>query len=264
MNRSFKVQDHALEGFSDSEILGVEDRLWWQQGRKSIIKEYLKRVAKFVRAPLTIVDVGCGTGGNFDVLGRLGKVIGVERSENLARCASQRGGAETVLQLDVAELSNCEDVGLFTMFDVLEHIENDTSCVAQLQMKGATEHFLLVSVPACPFLYCEHDRILHHFRRYTTKALRATLEEGGYRIVHMSHFMFFLFPLVLCLRVKDKILSGLGKPRPTVEIGALPPFFSVLFMATLRMEAILSRWVRFPIGLWLFALAEKNSRREVM
>jgi len=254
MNNKPAIQDHALENLSDAESLRMEDTLWWLRGRKAIIRAYLDRATRYGPIP-TIMDIGCGSGGNLDVLRDFGQVLGVEPSETLARRAKSRGIAQTIFQQDALELEECRTVQLFTMFDVLEHIENDKAFLIQLREKGEPGHRLLVSVPACPFLYSDHDRILHHYRRYTNKMLRSTLEESGYQVLLISYFMSLLFPLALLARMKDRLMAGLGKKITTVELGALPPILSVPFETTLRAEALLSRKLRFPVGLWLFALA---------
>lgn len=257
MNNKLPIQDHALESMPDAESLLIEDRLWWVLGRKAIIKEYVKRVTNYSTIS-GIMDIGCGSGGNLDALAGCGRVIGVEPSVILARRARGRGIAEAIFEQDVFELDECQNVQLFTMFDVLEHIENDKLFLGRLRKKAVHKHFLLVSVPACQFLYSDHDRILHHYRRYTNENLRTTLEESGYQVLQMSYFMFFLFPFVLFARMKEKIMAKLGKKKTDVEIGDLPPILSVPFSATLRVEAFLSRKIRFPIGLWLFAIAKAN------
>lgn len=256
-----QIQHHALEAMSDEEGMTIEDRSWWVRGRKAIIREYLERARR--RGTLsTIMDIGCGSGGNLDVLGDFGGVIGVEPSEPLARRARSRGVAEAVFQQDALELDECRNVDLFTMFDVLEHIENDEAFLAELRKKAAQKHRLLVSVPACPFLYSDHDRMLHHYRRYTYRTLESTLDEAGYQVLQMSYFMFFLFPLVLFARMKDKFMARLGKKRTTVDVGDVPQNLTGPFAATLTLEALMSRKIRLPIGLWLFALAESGDQNK--
>jgi SAM-dependent methyltransferase len=257
MNGKRPIQDHALEAMPDADGIVLEDRLWWVRGRKAIILEYLKS-AKRRGTISAIMDIGCGSGGNLDVLGDFARVFGVEPSETLARRAKGRGIAQVVFRQDARSLEECQKVELFTMFDVLEHIENDRSYLVGLRSKATQKHRLLVSVPACPFLYCEHDRILHHYRRYTAKTLRSTLEGSGYHVIHMSYFMFFLFPLVLFARAKDKLMSMFGHKSTSIDVGDVPAILSMPFASTLRLEALLSRKIRFPIGLWLFALAESN------
>ena len=257
MNDKLPIQDHALENIPEAESMLIEDRLWWVNGRKAIITEYLKRKTRNYKIS-NIMDIGCGSGGNLEVLGNFGKVIGVEPSETLARRARSRGVAETIFQQDALELDECRKMDLFSMFDVLEHIEDDKAFLVNLRKKAAHRHLLLLSVPACQFLYSDHDRILHHFRRYTKKMLQSTIEESGYQVQHMTYFMFFLFPFALFARIRDRLMAKFGKKRTTVEVGDFPPILSVPFATILKVEAILSRKIKFPIGLWLFAIAESN------
>ena len=255
MNTRPPILHHALESMPDAEALQAEDALWWVIGRKAIIREYLRRASQS-KTISKIMDIGCGSGGNLDVLAEFGKVVGVEPSETLARRARSRGIADAVYEQDVQELDECRNIDLFTMFDVLEHIENERDFLAQLHKNAPHEHYVLISVPACPFLFGHHDRMLHHYRRYTSKTLTSTLEESGYKVQRLSYFLFFLFPLVLVKRMKDKLVSRLSKKEPGFDYGELPPVLAVPFATALRAEALLSRAIRFPIGLWLFALAE--------
>ncbi len=249
------IQDHAWESMDEAQSLLLEDRLWWVQGRKAIIRTYLQLAAQ--AGPIrSIMDVGCGTGGNLGVLAEFGQVAGVEISAPLAARAKSRGVAQAIYQQDARELEACRTVDLFTLFDVLEHIEADGEFLDQLRRRAGSWHRLLVSVPACPFLYGDHDRLLHHYRRYNGRRLRAALEQGGYRVLHMNHFMFFLFPMAFLARMKDLALARWGRQRAGVELGDLPPWLAAPFAASLRAEARLARRVRFPFGLWLFALAE--------
>jgi SAM-dependent methyltransferase len=249
------AQDHALETFSDEEAIRIEDSLWWVVGRMAIIARHIERAVEL--GPVSrIADIGCGSGGNLRLLAEYAPVIGVEPSEALARRARSRGVADAVFRESALELEECRNVDLFTMFDVLEHIDDDVGFLATLRERARPGHRLVASVPACPFLYGEHDRLLHHYRRYSARAFRAVLEGAGYRVASTDYFMFFLFPLAVASRLKDAAMSRIGRTRTTVEIGAAPWFLTPPLALSLRMEAFLSRHVRFPIGLWLFALAE--------
>jgi SAM-dependent methyltransferase len=252
-----------LEHISEEEALRIEDTLWWLRGRKAIIKRYMVRAAargQSCQSP-TIMDIGCGSGGNLGVLADFGRVIGVEPSETLAHRARKRCIAEAIFSQDVRDLNECHEVDIFTMFDVLEHIKHDSEFLGQLRDKAAHPHYLLISVPACQFMFGDHDRLLHHHRRYSSKMLRQALEEAGYRVREMSYFMFLLFPLALLARMKDRFMAMLGRKRATVELGDLPHYLGTLFSLTLRIEALVSKKMRFPVGLWLFALAASPDDR---
>jgi SAM-dependent methyltransferase len=255
------IRDHALERMSEAEAMELEDTLWWAQGRKHIIREYLK--AAKAAAPLgTVMDIGCGSGGNFDVLAEFGRVVGVDRSPVLVERARGRGIATAVYQQDVFGVPEVGATDIFTLFDVLEHIEEDGQFVSRLSRSGPRRHMLLISVPACQWLYSGHDQLLNHHRRYSKSGLEALLRNGGYEILKSGYFMCVLFPVAVLSRLTEKLGALLGRKQTGVRIGAVPGWMNGILANVLRAEAVMSGRVTLPIGLWLFALARCRSRDE--
>jgi SAM-dependent methyltransferase len=249
---------HALEAVESGAARDIEDALWWVQGRKSIIRRHIQKIVSRPARAETIMDVGCGSGGNLDVLAEFGRVIGVEPSRVLAERARGRGVASEVYELPAWELDETRSVDLLTMFDVLEHIECDTEFLERLRYSAAPNHMLLLSVPACQFLFGDHDRLLSHYRRYSLTTLKQCLARAGYRPLSIRYYMFFPFPAALAARVIDKVKSQFGIKRQSVDIGLVPPLVNWSLKHVLRLEAAVSQYVRFPIGLWLFAIAEPH------
>lgn len=235
----------------------METRLWWMTGRKAIIRRYLA-LAMGEHESCRIMDVGCGSGENLGVLAEYGEVFGMEPSSVLAGRARARGIAQAIYEEDASTLPAVKSMNLFTMFDVLEHIEDDRGFLTSLAHEARQAHHLLVSVPACPRLYGEHDRLLHHYRRYNRTMLRTTLEAGGYQLLHMSYHMTILFPLALAVRLKDKACGFFGFTRNKVELGDVPPPLSTILAGLLSMESRVVGRLPLPFGLWLFALARRR------
>lgn len=255
------VKDHALECFSDDEATLMEDRLWWMTGRKAIIRRYLE-IGIIEREKARIMDIGCGSGENLSVLREFGEVTGMEPSPVLAQRARRRGMAKAVYEEDHIAEEVAKTMTLFTMFDVLEHIEDDRSFLASLAQRTPQPHRLLVSVPACPSLYGEHDRLLHHYRRYNRKMLTGALKSAGYEVLQMSYHLAFLFPLAIATRMKDQVLAFCGLKRTKVSLGNVPEPISTAFAAILSAESIFVGRINLPFGLWLFALAETSQRKQ--
>ncbi len=70
------------------------------------------------------------------------------------------------------------------MLDVIEHVEDDVAFVRDVVSHSlAARGWVLVSVPAYQRLFSDHDRALKHYRRYSPRALRLTLESAGLSVV---------------------------------------------------------------------------------
>ncbi|HVQ38800.1 MAG TPA: hypothetical protein VMS31_14780, partial [Pyrinomonadaceae bacterium] len=66
----------------------VEETHWWFAGRRQIIRSFLERLSPNPEqaggaegrstSPLSILDVGCGTGANLEMLSEFGDAAGVD------------------------------------------------------------------------------------------------------------------------------------------------------------------------------------------
>jgi glycosyltransferase involved in cell wall biosynthesis len=72
--------------------------------------------------------------------------------------------------------------------NVLEHIEDDKRVLAELYRAIEPGGVVIVLVPAHPELYCDLDRNLGHFRRYTRELLEARFREAGFAIEKSRYF----------------------------------------------------------------------------
>jgi len=241
------------------EARAIDDTIWWAVGRRAILKSLLERSEIRQRKLDNILEIGCGSGGDLTLLSRYGKVWGLERSTALADRARARGVAvEVFSDPDSLDRDVPQDIGLFCMFDVLEHIEDDNAFVSALSKKDARDHFYLLSVPAFQFLYGPHDELLHHYRRYSRDSLTKVLRTNGYEVISGGYYMFFLFPLALASRLMESIKARLGFKATTVNIGRVAAPVNWLFIELLRLEAFLGRFIRFPFGLWIVMLARRR------
>jgi len=242
------MQHHAWELIDDAAAAELESDLWWLSGRRAILSRFLRLAA--LPPGASILEIGCGSGGDLDLLARFGDVTGVEPSPILANRARRR---HDVLQGTLADVP-ARPFDLVCAFDVLEHLEDDRALVREVASRARPGDQLLVTVPACPWLFGHHDRMLHHYRRYSRARLRSALE--GFEIRRISSFLFFLFPAAVVQRV-----FGSSK-KEGVTLARTPRPISEILEATLRLEGALSEHVPLPIGLWLFALARRLPRLE--
>jgi hypothetical protein len=96
-----------------------------------------------------------------------------------------------------------------------------------------------------------------HKRRYNRRELIAKLERGGFTIKKLSYYVSFLFPLLVGIRVINKLFHK-KDVKTSLEMKTILVIneFLLLFM---RMEKILLRYLNIPFGASLIVLAEKSA-----
>ena len=233
-------------------IFAIEERLWWYRGRRRICFRLLDRMLG-PSPNLDILDVGCGTGYNLLQLGRYGRAHGVDMSpEALEFC--RRRGVDSVTLHKAGELPFADSsFDLLTAFDVIEHIEDDRAALREFARVLRPRGWLLIYTPALPWLYNEHDRIVHHKRRYRRAELGEKIQSAGYGVEHLAYANALVLPLVLLARA----LAKLGPPGRHQEMEVPHSLINSALTALCHAEEPLVRHDLLPIGMSLVALARK-------
>jgi SAM-dependent methyltransferase len=233
-----------------------EARHWWFVGRRRILAALLGDWLP-ARRDLRILDIGCGTGGMIPLLSAYGRVTGIDPAEAAIRYSRQRyDGAADLIRMDFPrEAPDAGSFDLVTLFDVLEHLDEDERALERafaLLRGGGT---LLITVPAHRYLWSPHDEINQHRRRYERRALRALLEQAGFRIDRLSYYNTLLFPAVYAARLLRRRLARRGDRRSDFRIGSdwINNRLADLFASE---RALLKRW-DLPVGVSLLAVARK-------
>src|SRR6185369_6926085 len=157
---------------------------------------------------VNILDVGCGTGANLEMLSEFGVAEGVDVStEALSFC--QARGLENV-KLGAAEALPYEDnsFDLVTGLDVVEHLDDDLAGLKEMRRVLRRGGQTLLFVPAFMFLWGVQDDISNHRRRYTLKGLRRAVNEAGFEIERATYVNLSFFAPILLGRLFMKA-SGL-------------------------------------------------------
>ncbi len=231
-----------------------EENHWWFVGRRKILASLLK--PHFVPGKKwKILDVGCGTGGNFPFLRTYGEVEGCDYSEEALRYCQLRGLKE-VRQADICDLPYPErSFDLVTCLDVIEHIRLDHVAFRELNRVLADGGLLLVTLPAMPRLYSDFDCLAGHLRRYTREDVERILRRSGFEKVRMTCYTFLTHPLVKAY-IKLGDFTG-GKARYTHGMDTLFPGSNALLKGVMGLESLLISRFNLPVGASLAALARK-------
>jgi SAM-dependent methyltransferase len=227
----------------------LDSRHWWFVARRRILGDLIAREVP-LPADARILEIGCGTGHNFEMLGRFGAIDALEIDEGARALASSRLGRE-IGTAPLPELTGVPDgaYNLIALLDVLEHIEEDEASLASIRRKLAPGGRILITVPANQWMWSAHDAAHHHHRRYSKAGLTKVIESAGLKIETLTYFNTLLFPLAAAARVAGK-LTGKKSSDDT-----LPPApVNSLFGAVFGLERHLVGRVPLPAGVSLVAL----------
>jgi SAM-dependent methyltransferase len=238
----------------------LEDTYWWFVGRRNVLRAWLARIARDLPPDPAILDIGCGTGGNALLLREFGNVTGVDCAPAALDLCRERGLSDLLLSAaEDLQVPGCS-YDLVTMLEVLEHVKEDGGAVREAYRALKPGGRLLVTVPAYPWLWSEHDEALGHVRRYTRQGLRGLLTEAGFGVARMSHCVAVLLPVTLAFRLAQRVWRCIAGPKadgPQSGLVLLPRPISAVFVWSLRLEAALLSVVDLPIGVTLIADAHR-------
>jgi SAM-dependent methyltransferase len=248
-----------LERSYYQEYFFFEQDNWWFVSRRRILMSLLRR--HLARRTLEILDAGCGTGINLDYLAEFGNVTGADVSDDAIEFCRKRG-KQSVRKMDLTALE-WEDgrFDLVTVLDVIEHIERDEDAVRELVRVTRPRGHLLVTVPAFPELWSEHDEINHHRRRYRAEKVRGLLEANGCEIVRFTYMNCFLFPVAYAVRTWQQLRRRvLGPPKhpPKTDFVDYHPVVNALLTAIFTAETPLVTTTGLPFGLSILCFARKR------
>lgn len=242
---------------SEYEILAkVESSHWWHGGMRANSVAMLDRLYG-KRTDLSILDAGCGTGGNMRFLRRYGTVVGVDiAAESLEfRTISEGMTRGSVLQLPFA--SNSFD--LVTSFDVLYHqnVPDEVVALREFHRVLGPNGRLFLRLPAYEFLRSKHDRAVHTRRRYTISRAKDMLNQAGFVLERHTYVNSLLFPIVLVQRLLERVLPSLEQQES--DLSMPHPIINTLLRIPMALEA---GWVSlacpFPYGLSILCLAHSG------
>ena len=165
-------------------------------------------------APL--YDVGGGNGIVAAALEKAGiRTIVVEPGAAGVQRAKARGLGAINATMESAGFA-AASLGAIGLFDVVEHIADGSGFLQRARALLKPGGRIYLTVPAYRLLWSAEDEYAHHFRRYTARGLRRTLQGVGFD-VELSTYMFALLPIpILLLR---SIPFRLGRARPFTPEG---------------------------------------------
>ncbi len=236
----------------------VEDSHWWFVGRRAILETFLRGIVattdadKDVRIPPRILDIGCGTGANLEMLAQFGSAEGVDVSDDaLEFCLRkglkvQKGLAESLPYTD-------ETFDITTALDVVEHLDDDIAGLKEMHRVTKIGGHSLIFVPAFMWLWGVQDDISNHRIRYTKKQIVDRIEKAGFTVERATYANFTFFAPILGGRTLMKVTGIKPESENNVNVSALNGVLGKLFSA----ERLWLKRFNFPFGVSIVIQARK-------
>ncbi len=153
-----------MEATAYKEMAHAQNHHWWFKARREILFEFISRLGLPISS--SILEIGCGTGANIKMLERHGNLSAIEMDDFARNFTEQHSGISVLDGWLPDNLPfNKKSFDLVCMFDVLEHVEEDSASLIKLREILKPNATLLITVPAYQWLFGRHDEILHHHRR---------------------------------------------------------------------------------------------------
>lgn len=222
---------------------------WWFVARRRILEALIERK---VRPPANarILEVGCGTGHNLEMLSGFGHVEAIELEPEARALSSKRLG-RPVHDAALPDLSlfPADHFDLVALLDVLEHVDDDNAALAAIRGRLKPGGKLLVTVPANRWMWTSHDAAHHHHRRYQKGELGAVATRAGLEIDLLTHFNTLLFPPIAAARLAGKLLG-----RDSADDAIPPRPVNTMLQTVFGLETALVGRVPLPFGVSLVAI----------
>ena len=217
------------------------EKHFWFAARKEILISVINKLLKG-KNNLNILDIGSLDGYISNGLTKFGVVTIADKYPDKINSIG-------VMYCDIENNINIPgNLDLILLFDVLEHIENDTNALRNMHNALKIGGNLILTVPAYQFMFSKHDKDHGHIRRYTLKQIKKKLLHVGFEINRISYFNSILFPLIFIYRFLFPEKNSLGLP---------PKFINNILYRLFLSEKLLLNLLNIPFGLSILSIAKK-------
>ena len=246
--------DHLLRATA-----AAEQRHFWFRGFRFFVRPLLERAAGG-RSNLQLLDCGCGTGNNLELLGQFGRAFGFDLTASgleLGRAAGRvRTARASVASIPFPDAS----FDIVTSFDVLYSLPDpiEQSAIREMHRVTRPGGWMLVNVAAMEMLRGDHSVLSHEVRRYSRDSLSRLVTGAGFVIDRITYTNAVLFPPMALARAVQRA-RGLSEEQHAHDDISMPGMpVNIALTALLKAESV---WLRFgsnPFGSSLLCLARKS------
>ena len=237
------------EGFKPeyiSEFSRLEAENFWFRARNELI---LWALRTYKPDASTFLEVGCGTGFVLSGIARACPKLALSGSEiflaGLSH-AAERVPSAHFMQMDARRVPFVEEFDAIGAFDVLEHIKEDETVLAQLHSAIKPGGVLLLTVPQHPWLWSASDEYACHVRRYTRAEIEQKVLTSGFELLRSSSFVTSLLPAMMLSRILGKNKTKDFDPTSELKINIV---LNKIFYGLMMLDiAGIKFGMNYPLG----------------
>jgi SAM-dependent methyltransferase len=234
----------------------LENEYWWYKGLHELVEHYIRKIEP---GRLRIFDAGCGTGRMMELLGKYGRVKGVDYSEEAITLCKRRNLSDAV----VADLNEwqgkSEEFDAIVSLDVIYHeaICDDLEILCKFHKTLVKNGTLILNLVAFNILKREHDLVVGAKKRYRKKEFKEKLQKTGFLPVVITYRLPYLFLYLISRKFGRKVFNM--KTEVVSDLQSLPPRINHLLTLIIRLEnKIITSGLNMPFGSSLFVVARKT------
>ena len=229
-----------------SELSRLEAENFWFRARNELI---LWALRTYKPDASTFLEVGCGTGFVLSGIARACPKLALSGSEiflaGLSH-AAERVPSAHFMQMDARRVPFVEEFDAIGAFDVLEHIKEDETVLAQLHSAIKPGGVLLLTVPQHPWLWSASDEYACHVRRYTRAEIEQKVLTSGFELLRSSSFVTSLLPAMMLSRILGKNKTKDFDPTSELKINIV---LNKIFYGLMMLDiAGIKFGMNYPLG----------------
>jgi SAM-dependent methyltransferase len=245
--------DHLLRATSLAEA-----RHFWFKGFRFFVTPLLREATRGVATPM-LLDCGCGTGANVELLGRFGRAFGFDLAPTGLQIGRQLGRTRLARATVAAVPFPSQAFDVVTSFDVLYSLEEPTERAAVHEMYRLIRPggYALVNVAAMELLRGDHSVLSREVRRYSRASLEGLLTGAGFQVVRLTYTNTSLFLPMVLIRAMQRVRGLSPEDHAQHDITVPPSPVNMILTAVLRVESWWLRAFDSPFGSSLLCLARK-------
>jgi SAM-dependent methyltransferase len=238
----------------------AETRHFWFRGFRAFVIPLVRQALDGRPSP-RILDCGCGTGANVDLLSQFGKAFGFDLSATGVGLGHTAGRRRLVQATVTAAPFPTEAFDLVTSFDVLYSLasRDERAAIAEMYRLTRPGGHILINVAAMNILRGDHSVLSREVRRYHRADLRRLLTAAGFSIVRLTYTNFALFPALAASRLWQRWRGLPPEEKAQGEISVPWPPLNAVLTGIVRLESLWIRRFDAPFGSSLLCLARRPS-----